>query len=146
MDERTAVAARGTSQGPLASDKGSTRHVVRPREATCSEDAKEANRLVIDQTYHLDAPVSTVFRALTVPRELVRRFLAAAEMLPRRSSSYAFECKGGYRHMGTVRAFLRNLRVVLSWPTPGEVETKVTLTTLRAGRGTALRLRHTGFS
>ncbi len=47
--------------------------------------------LEIDQTYFVNAPVATVFRALTVPSELIRWFLKKAQLPPTKSRGYGFE-------------------------------------------------------
>ncbi|MGC2289223.1 MAG: SRPBCC domain-containing protein [Thermoplasmata archaeon] len=101
--------------------------------------------LTITQAYHVNAPVPTVFRALTDPDVLKTWFLADAHVDPKAGGSYEFTWQGGYKHEGKVLGFVRNRLVKLSWPSRGIGDTRVTFTVRRDGTGTILEVRHTGY-
>ncbi|MGC2034729.1 MAG: SRPBCC domain-containing protein, partial [Thermoplasmata archaeon] len=104
--------------------------------------------LVIEQAYFLEAPVPDVYRALTDPKGLAGWFLAKADMPAQKGEEYQFWWQGGYHHRGLVLERVKNRRLSLSWPNTyrGETkETRVTFALSKKGRGTLLRLRHTGY-
>jgi len=96
-------------------------------------------------SYLLPAPVTTVFRALTEPSELVRWFLKEARLPPTPGAPYEFVWRGGYRHRAKVVAFVPNRKLTLEWPVKRLGATRVTFTLSPEKRGTRLRLRQTGF-
>jgi len=107
-----------------------------------------SKKLVIEQEYYYDAAPDAVFRALTVPKELVKWFLKDAKIKPKEGSSYTFIWEGGFSHKGVVEKVEAGRRLVLSWPDTfdGKVyETKASFTITKKGRGTLLKLKHTGF-
>ncbi|MGP8078385.1 MAG: SRPBCC family protein [Thermoplasmata archaeon] len=104
-----------------------------------------AKSLTIRQVYQVKAPVKAVFRALTEPAGLVTWFLAKAKLEPRRGGSYEFTWQGGYRHRGKVLDYVKNRRLSLTWPTRRLGDTRVTFTLRRAGAGTRIEIRHTGY-
>lgn len=99
----------------------------------------------IEQTYHLPAPPTTVFRALTEPSELRRWFLKDAELPPRAGATYRFVWREGYRHRAKVIAFEPDRKLVLEWPAKGLGKTEVSFALAPRKGGTRLVLRHTGF-
>jgi uncharacterized protein YndB with AHSA1/START domain len=107
-----------------------------------------SKKRVIEQEYYYDAAPETVFRALTVPKELVRWFLSDAKIKPKEGSSYTFTWKGGSSHTGRVEKVEAGRKLVLSWPDEikGKVyETRASFTLKKRGNGTLLKLKHTGF-
>ncbi len=103
---------------------------------------------VIEQEYYYDATPETVFRALTVPKELVRWFLSDAKIKPKEGSSYTFTWHGGYSHKGKVEKLAPGRTLVLTWPDElkGKVyETRAAFTLRKKGKGTLLKLKHSGF-
>jgi len=107
-----------------------------------------AKKLTIDQSFFYETTPERVFRAVTEPKEIVRWFLAKAELPPKKGARYRFEWPGGYSHEGTVLDFVPGRRVTLSWPN-GPVSrrfhTRVTFSVRRAGKGTFLTVHHSGF-
>jgi uncharacterized protein YndB with AHSA1/START domain len=105
---------------------------------------------VAQQTYYLDTPPSQVYRALIDPARLVRWFLTAAELEPRKGGPFVFEWDGGYRMESRVIAVEPGRRLVLRWldaqPDGTFVRTRVDLRVRRKGMGTLLELRHSGFT
>jgi uncharacterized protein YndB with AHSA1/START domain len=104
--------------------------------------------LTIDQSYFYRKSPRTVFRAVADPKQIVRWFLAKAELPPEKGARYRFEWPGGYSHEGSVIEFVRDRRLTLSWPNGSRSErflTRVTFSVRRAGPGTFLKLHHTGF-
>jgi uncharacterized protein YndB with AHSA1/START domain len=104
--------------------------------------------LTVTQSYFFSKPPRTVFRAISEPELLVRWFLAKADLPKERGGPYRFEWAGGYSHEGKVLEFVRDRRMSLSWPNGARSErflTRVTFTLRRAGNGTFLTVRHTGF-
>ncbi|MGC2289221.1 MAG: SRPBCC domain-containing protein [Thermoplasmata archaeon] len=101
--------------------------------------------LTIRQGYHVEAPVETVFRALTEPEELTRWFLTDAVLPPERGATYVFTWTRNRRHSGKVMDFVRNQRLTLSWPAHGLGDTRVTLSVRPDAQGTRLEVRHTGY-
>jgi uncharacterized protein YndB with AHSA1/START domain len=104
--------------------------------------------LSIKQAYFFNARQDQVFRALSDPREIVRWFLAKAELTPKKGTTYRFEWPGGYSHEGKVLDVIPGCRLTLSWPNgPANRRflTRVTFTLRRAGTGTFLTVQHTGF-
>jgi uncharacterized protein YndB with AHSA1/START domain len=103
---------------------------------------------VIDQQYYFEAPVGDVFNALTEPEELVKWFLGSARIRPVERTNYTFTWKGGSEHTGEVLKVVPNRNLVLSWPNKikGRLyPTQVSFTLVRRGKGTLLKLKHTGF-
>jgi uncharacterized protein YndB with AHSA1/START domain len=101
--------------------------------------------LTIRQSYYLRAPVKKVFRALTEPTKITKWFVGEARLDPRRGGTYRFTWLGGYRHGGKVLEFIKNRRLALEWPTPRLGKTRVTFTVRPRGKGTQLRVVHSGY-
>ncbi len=104
--------------------------------------------LTVDQSFFFEKPLTTVFRAVSDSRQIVRWFLAKAELPLRKGAQYRFEWPGGYSHEGKVLEFEADRRLTLSWPNGSRTDrflTRVTFSVRRAGRGTFLTIHHTGF-
>jgi len=107
-----------------------------------------SKKRVIEQEYYYDVTPETVFRALTVPKELAKWFLKDAKIKPKEGSSYTFNWQGDFSHTGKVETVEPSRKLVLSWPDKikGKVyETKAAFTLKKKGKGTLLKLKHTGF-
>ena len=109
----------------------------------------DMSRFVIEQAYYFDAPVKKVFQALTYSKVLVKWFLSKAKVVPKKGGSYSFDWLGGYHMTGTVKRFEMNKAVSFSWSDKlksGEwAKTTASFKMAKKGRGTLLKLRHTGF-
>jgi len=107
-----------------------------------------SKKSVVEQEYYYDAAPEAVFRALTVPKELARWFLRDAKISPKEGSSYRFTWEGGFSHKGKVEEVQPGRKLVLSWPDEleGKVyETQAMFTLKKKGKGTLLKVKHTGF-
>jgi uncharacterized protein YndB with AHSA1/START domain len=103
---------------------------------------------IVRQEYYFESSPETVFNALTEPEELAKWFLGAARMNPKQGGSYTFTWQGGSRHSGKVKKFVRNRALVLTWHDKvkgGLYPTQVSFALSPKGKGTLLRVRHTGF-
>jgi uncharacterized protein YndB with AHSA1/START domain len=103
----------------------------------------------VKQAYFFNSAPESVFGALTNSKKLTKWFLSKARFSPRRGGEYSFTWLGGYRQTGKVRRFVRDRFLTLSWPNKldngKEVMTEVAFTISPKGKGTLLRLVHTGF-
>ena len=107
-----------------------------------------SKKRVIEQEYYYDATPEVVFRALTVPKELKKWFLSDAKISPKEGSSYTFTWEGGFSHAGKVERVEPGRKLVLSWPDKikGKLyETQAAFTLKKKGKGTLLKVKHTGF-
>jgi uncharacterized protein YndB with AHSA1/START domain len=107
-----------------------------------------SKKRTIIQEYYYDADPETVFRALTVPKELVKWFLADARIRLKEGSSYTYTWQGGSSHTGRIEKLEPGRNLVLSWPDEikgKSYETKVAFALRKKGRGTLLKVKHTGF-
>jgi uncharacterized protein YndB with AHSA1/START domain len=107
-----------------------------------------AKSLTLEQSYFYQTSPRTVFRALTDPAQLVRWFLAKVDIPLEEGATYRFEWPGGYSHEGQVLELVPGRRLTLSWPNGPRSKryfTRVTFSVRRAGTGTFLNVRHTGF-
>ena len=103
---------------------------------------------IVEQEYYYDATPDKVFRALTVPKELKRWFLSDAKIRAKEGSTYKFTWEGGFSHTGEVEKVEIGREVVLTWPDKIKNKvypTRVSFTMKRKGRGTILKVKHTGF-
>jgi uncharacterized protein YndB with AHSA1/START domain len=103
---------------------------------------------VIEQQYYYDATPEVVFRALTVPEELTKWFLSDAKIRPKKGTSYTFTWEGGLSHTGKVESVETDRELVLSWPDEigGKTyETRAAFTLKKKGKGTLLKVKHSGF-
>lgn len=103
----------------------------------------------IEQSYHFKSPPSKVFDALTEPKGLEGWFLSKARVVPKKGGSYSFDWIGGYHMTGSLRQFVPNKTVSFSWtdklPNGRVAKTLASFKVTGKGKGTLLRLRHTGF-
>jgi uncharacterized protein YndB with AHSA1/START domain len=102
----------------------------------------------LDQSYFFETTPARVFRAVSDPKEIVRWFVAKAELPRRVGAPYRFEWPGGYFHVGRVLDFVPGKRLTLDWPHGegrGAFRTRVTFSVRRAGAGTFLSVHHVGF-
>jgi uncharacterized protein YndB with AHSA1/START domain len=107
-----------------------------------------SKKRVIEQEYYYNATPETVFKALTVPKELVKWFLDDAKIRPKEGSSYTFIWPGGFSHTGKVEKVEPGRKLVLSWPDKHEgklYETQAAFTLRKKGKGTLLKVKHVGF-
>jgi uncharacterized protein YndB with AHSA1/START domain len=98
----------------------------------------------IDQTYYIKAPASTVFNAISEPKELAKWFLKSAELDARKGGKYRFTWMfNGYEQEGNVIDFKMDERLVLDWAAAkGSI---VTFTVKKEGNGTLLTIVHSRF-
>jgi uncharacterized protein YndB with AHSA1/START domain len=105
---------------------------------------------IIQQAYFFEVPHAKIFQALTDPKMLVKWFLSRAKVAPNKGGSYSFDWIGGYHMTGEVKEFQANKAVSFSWSDKlknGKLaKTTASFKVARKGRGTLLRLRHTGFT
>jgi uncharacterized protein YndB with AHSA1/START domain len=104
---------------------------------------------VAKQEYFLKAPPDRVFKALTEPKTLVKWFLSKAKLDPKRGGTFTFEWFGGYRMTNKLKRIEQNRAVSFSWSDRlknGQVaKTTAAFDLAKRGKGTLLRLRHSGF-
>jgi uncharacterized protein YndB with AHSA1/START domain len=86
-----------------------------------------------------------VFRTVSEPSELTRWFLANADIVPEHGRRYEFTWQGGYRHAGKVLEFVRNRKLSIDSPGPGNGKTRLTFSVRRDGTRTLLEVRHSGY-
>jgi uncharacterized protein YndB with AHSA1/START domain len=107
-----------------------------------------ARTVGLRQSYFYRTTPRRVFAALTEPDQIVRWFLARAELPLEKGATYRFEWAGGYSHTGHVLDVVRDRRLKLEWPNAAGSHrflTQVTFTLRRAGVGTFLTVDHRGF-
>jgi uncharacterized protein YndB with AHSA1/START domain len=120
--------------------------------------ARAASTRSATVTLPLDAPVDTVWRALTDPEELVHWFPTNAAVDPRPGGAFVISWNGAWQWEMTITDFepLKRLRMIDRLARPfdangqpllGEapLEQALEITIEPAGRGTTLRLVHSGF-
>jgi uncharacterized protein YndB with AHSA1/START domain len=105
---------------------------------------------VTKQAYYFEkAQPEKIFQALTQPKMLVKWFLSKAKLDPKKGGSYSFDWIGGYHMTDKVKRFEENKAVSFSWIDKlknGETaRTTASFEVAKKGRGTLLKLRHTGF-
>lgn len=104
----------------------------------------------IEQSYYFKVHPKKVFQAMTDPKILGKWFLSKAKVVPEEGGAYSFDWIGGYHMTGRVKRFETNKAVSYSWHDEmqdGEmVETTALFQFAKKGRGTLLKLRHSGFS
>jgi len=101
----------------------------------------------LDHQYFIQASPDVVFRAISDPKWLVRWLCDRAELSPKKGGKYLLGWNEGPTHRGTVVDFLKGERVALEWTWPG-VDLQGTVFSLSVeptGRGSLLRVAHTGF-
>jgi len=109
-----------------------------------------ARSYVAEQVYYFDSSPARVFQGLTDSETLVQWFLSKAEIEPTRGGVFHFEWIGGYRMDGRVLGFVRNKSVAFLWtdqlPSGRVIETRASFQVVVRGKGTLLKLRHSGFT
>jgi len=109
-----------------------------------------AKTFVAEQTYYFQAPTRKVFQGLTDPKLLVKWFLADAKLSPRKGGAFAFDWIGGYHMTGRLLEYTRGKAVSYLWTdklSSGRVaKTRVSFRVVPKGKGTLLKLRHSGFT
>jgi uncharacterized protein YndB with AHSA1/START domain len=104
---------------------------------------------VAEQSYQFRAAPSKVFAALTDPEVLVKWFLSHAEVDPAQWGAFRFGWIGGYRMTGVLLQYRPPKAVSFLWtdklPNGKVVQTQVAFRIVRSGKGTVLKLRHSGF-
>jgi uncharacterized protein YndB with AHSA1/START domain len=110
----------------------------------------KSGSFTIEQCYYFKAPPKKVFRAMSDPKILVKWFLSKAKVDQNEGGTYSFDWIGGYHMTGTVKRFTRNKAISYSWHdkiSSGElVETAASFQVTKKGRGTLLKLVHSGFT
>jgi len=107
-----------------------------------------SSELVVEQSYYYPVSPARVFRALTTRKLLVKWFLKDASIKAKEGSTYKFVWDGGFSHVGIVEKVVEDKTLVLSWPDriKGKLyETKASFNLTKKGKGTILKVRHTGF-
>ena len=104
---------------------------------------------VVEQTYYFESPVQEVFHGLTDSKMLAKWFLSRAKIEPKSGGTYSFHWIGGYHMNGKVKQFDMNRSVSFTWSDKlknGQLaKTTASFKVAKKGRGTLLKLRHTGF-
>ncbi len=103
----------------------------------------------IKQSYYFTSSPSKVFQGLTEPKKLVKWFLSKARVEQEEGGKYSFDWIEGYHMDGKVKRFDKDKSVSYSWhdrlANGRLVETTASFQVAKKGRGTILKLRHTGF-
>ncbi|HYK93597.1 MAG TPA: SRPBCC domain-containing protein [Thermoplasmata archaeon] len=101
------------------------------------------------QSYQFVSSPKEVFRALTEPARLVKWFLSGAKVELRTGGAFAFDWLGGYHMESTLTRFRSGRSVGFLWvdrlPSGKLARTRAEFQVTKKGRGTILRLRHSGF-
>lgn len=93
----------------------------------------------INQTYYLEAPPSKVFEALTDSKALVKWFPVKGLLDPVKGGRFSFVMKNGFVWEGKVSGFVEGKSVSVPC-----MKGTATFNIARKGKGTLLKLRHTG--
>ncbi|TMI37703.1 SRPBCC domain-containing protein, partial [Candidatus Bathyarchaeota archaeon] len=103
----------------------------------------------IEQSFYFKSAPERVFNALTEPKSLERWFLSKAKLVPKKGGSFSFNWIGGYHMTGNLKRFEPNKTVSFSWTDKLEsgklAKTLASFEVSGKGKGTLLRLHHTGF-
>ncbi len=94
----------------------------------------------IEQTFHLEAAPSEVFAALTDSKAIRTWWPVKAVIDPADGGRFSLTFKNGFVWDGKLFGFAKNRSVSFSW-----VEGTASFELVSKGRGTLLKLRHTGF-
>lgn len=104
---------------------------------------------VAEQAYFFESSPRRVFAALTEPGELVRWFLSEATLEPRSGGPFAFTWLEGYHMESRLLELRKHRSVTFRWvdalPRGGTAVTRARFQIGKKGKGTLLRLRHSGF-
>ncbi len=103
----------------------------------------------IEQSYYFKSAPERVFNALTEAKSLERWFLSKAKLVPMKGGIFSFNWIGGYHMTGNLKLFEPNKTVSFSWTDKLEngklAKTLASFEVSGKGKGTLLRLHHTGF-
>ena len=102
----------------------------------------------VEAKYYLETTPDKVFDAISNPETLTKWFLSSAKIKPVKGSTYTFKWQGGFTHKGKVKKATKNKSLALTWPDEFKgktFETEVEFTLRPKGKGTVLKVRHTGF-
>lgn len=115
-----------------------------------SPASDECPSFTIEQSYYFKAPPKRVFQALIDPKILVKWFLSKARVVAKEGGTYYFDWIGGYHMTGKVKQYDLNKIVSYSWhdrlPGGEMADTIAAFQVAKKGRGTLLRLHHSGFT
>ncbi len=107
------------------------------------------DKLKIQQSYYFDAPPEKVFGALTEPDKLIGWFLVKAKVDLRRGGKIEFVWEGGHKMASKVKRVVPNKEVSFVWLddlTKGKkAKTLAEFKVVRKGKGSLLKLAHSGF-
>jgi uncharacterized protein YndB with AHSA1/START domain len=95
----------------------------------------------IKQTYHLKAPPSTVFAALTDSKVLVKWWPKKAQIDPIKGGRFSLVFGNGFIWEGKLSSFNENKLVSFPW-----VQGTATFRLSKKGKGTLLKLHHAGIA
>ncbi len=106
-------------------------------------------RRTVLQQYYIKAPSAKVFKAISDNKELTRWFLSKARLDKEKGGEYKFTWQGGYTESGKVLEYVPGKKLSLSWPSIWKKKllgrTRAAFTVETRGKGTLLRLRHSGW-
>ncbi|MGP8074201.1 MAG: SRPBCC family protein [Thermoplasmata archaeon] len=107
------------------------------------------SRLTVQETLYYDASPAKVFAALTEPKKLSRWFVRRAEITLAPNAPFTFVWRGGYSLRGRVKTVVPGRSLCLSWPDrfgKGRAFlTEARFDLRKKGRGTVLKITHSGF-
>jgi uncharacterized protein YndB with AHSA1/START domain len=106
------------------------------------KNAIMTTKLIVKQTYYIQAPPSKVFSALTDPKWLTKWFLQKAKLKLIKGYEYEFVWIGGWKENGAVLDFQKDKKLVLKWPAHPNGSSKATFTLQKKGKYTVLKLKH----
>jgi uncharacterized protein YndB with AHSA1/START domain len=103
----------------------------------------------IEQIHYFAVPPAKVFAALTQPKQLVRWFVARAEIDLREGGEFRLSWGPGASMKGKVKSFTSPSKLVVSWhdklPGGRSFDTVARLRLRKKGKGTVLTVTHEGF-
>ena len=103
----------------------------------------------ITLTFHLNTPPKKVFQALTTSKGLTSWFLKSAEISPKKGGTFRFGwAETGSPMKGKVLAVSPGKRIELQWNDKFDGKrftTKAQFVLRKKGKGTMLKLTHSGF-
>ena len=106
-------------------------------------------RRTVLQQYYIKASPAKVFKAISNDKELTHWFLSKALLDKEKGGAYKFTWPGGYTESGKVLEYVPGKKLSLSWPSIWKKRllsrTRATFTVEKRGKGTLLKLRHSGW-
>jgi len=103
---------------------------------------------LIESAYYFDATPEEMFSYFTDGKKLAKWFVRKAKITPKAGSAYHLAWSGGYSHDGRVKRVVPNRLLTLTWPDVikgKKYETQVSFSFKEKGKGTLVKLKHTGF-